>query len=230
MHKLFRFGALAAGAVAALTASQAFADDTYTAPSVMAVTATLVDSTGAAAGNVQLNQDADGTVQIVLDATKLPAGAHGIHLHAAGVCEGPAFTTAAAHVNPAGKKHGLNSPDGPHAGDLPQVDSTTVVRGYYTVTTSRISLTAGPVNISDADGTALVVHASADDQVTDATGNSGARIACAVLAAPATPVVPSAPATGSGFARDEDGSRAAYAGFAALTALAAGCLLLRRRA
>lgn len=227
---MIRLAVVAAGALTALTASFAFADDTYTAPSVMAVTATLVDGTGAAVGNVQLNQDADGTVQLVLDATKLPPGPHGIHLHAAGVCEGPAFTTAAAHFNPGNLKHGLTSPAGPHAGDLPQIDSTTVKLGYYTVTTTRISLTTGKASILDADGTALVIHAGADDQVTDPTGNSGARVACAVLAAPARPVVPGAPTTGNGLAQGDGGSRLAYVGFAALTALAAGWLLLRRRA
>ena len=35
--------------------------------------------------------------------------------------------------------------------------------------------------LRDADGSALVMHAKADDEVTDPSGNSGDRIACAVL-------------------------------------------------
>lgn len=215
---LYRILTMAAASAAAL-ASVVFA--TAEGPSVTTVTATLVDSTGVIVGNVQLNQDAAGVVSIVVDASKLPAGPHGVHLHATGKCEGPGFTSAGGHFNPAGKTHGLSSPTGPHAGDLAGIDTTTVQQGYYRTTTDRISLTGGPTSIFDADGSALVVHATADDQATDPTGNSGARIACAVLAppnaalaAPAAPrpAAPGPPNTGTGGNGDGGSSTALVAG------------------
>ncbi len=232
MNRLYRILTPVAASVAALLGVVAAAAD---GPSVATVTATLVDGTGAAIGNVQLNQDASGAVTIVLDASKLPAGPHGIHFHAAGKCEGPAFTTASSHFNPAAKTHGLDSPTGPHAGDLPQVDGATVSQGYYTSTTNRISLTGGATSIYDADGTALVIHAAADDQVTDPTGNSGARVACAVLAAPnpalaVPPVAPGPPNTGTGLEGESGSSTALVASIVlAAVALAGATLRLARR-
>ncbi len=228
MPRLYRIIATFAAATAALL-SVALA--TADGPSVATLTATLVDSTGAAIGNVQLNQDAAGTVTIVLDASKLPAGPHGIHFHATGKCEGPGFTTASGHFNPGGKTHGLASAGGPHAGDLDQIDTASVSQGYYTSTTTRVSLTGGATSIHDVDGTALVVHAAADDQVTDPTGNSGARIACAVLAVanPALakpPVAPGPPNTGTGVTGDSGSNTALVAGIA-LAALAVGGAGLR---
>lgn len=129
-----------------------------------------------------------------IDAAGLPAGAHGVHIHATGKCEGPAFLSSGGHFNPAAKKHGFDSPDGPHAGDLAQIPPSFTGTGTHLATTDRVSLTAGAISIEDADGSALVVHAAADDQVTDPTGNTGARIACAVIAA-AQPTTPTATAT-----------------------------------
>ncbi|MBI5948077.1 MAG: superoxide dismutase family protein [Chloroflexi bacterium] len=237
---------LAAAAVVALaaTVAPALADDpihtgpaVYTGPAVKTISAPLVDGTGASAGTVTLNQDAQGVVQVLVNAAGLPAGGHGVHIHAAGKCEGPAFTTAAGHFNPAGAKHGLDSADGPHAGDLPGIPASFTGTGTHTVTTNRISLTVGATSIDTAAGAALVVHAAADDQVTDPTGNSGARIACAVLvAAQAAPAAtasatPKPPATGSGFETDGSTSRdalfVAIAG--ALMAATAGYVVTRRR-
>lgn len=228
--------AAAAGAALALVALPAFAaDPTYSGTSVKSVTATLADTNGKPIGTVQLHQDANGVVLVRVDAAGLPAGAHGVHIHSVGVCEGPGFTTAGGHFNPAAKKHGLDSPDGPHAGDLAQIPASFTGTGTYTATTDRISLTGGPTSIEDADGTALVIHAAADDQVTDPTGNSGARIACAVLAAPqpATPAAtraPGPPATGSGLETNGAGTRAVGAAAAlAGLALALGTTAVTRR-
>jgi Cu-Zn family superoxide dismutase len=121
----------------------------------------------------------------VTAAGALAQGAHGIHFHAVGKCDGPDFTTAGGHFNPANKQHGLDNPNGPHAGDLPNftVGPSTASQGGYTftATTNMISLTPGPASIFDADGTALVIHAGMDDEKTDPAGNSGSRVACAVL-------------------------------------------------
>jgi superoxide dismutase, Cu-Zn family len=226
---------VAAAAICALAATPVLAiDPPYSGTAVESLTATLLDTSGAPIGTVQLHQDAAGVVLVRIDAAGLPAGAHGVHLHAAGVCEGPGFTSAGGHFNPASKKHGLESPEGPHAGDLTQIPGSFTGTGTHTATTNRVSLTPGTTTIKDADGTTLIVHASADDQVTDPTGNSGARVACSVLAAPmpATPVAatptraPGPPNTGTGVA-DGGGARLPLALGTVMLVLAAGALAVR---
>ena len=141
----------------------------------------LVNSSGQSIGSVRAWQTTGG-VTFRIDASALPHGVHGIHVHSVGRCDPPEFTSAGAHWNPASRKHGMNNPEGPHAGDLPNV--TVAANGVLgeTVTVTGASLTAtGPGALLDADGAALVLHAAADDYATDPSGNSGARIACAVI-------------------------------------------------
>ena len=86
-------------------------------------------------------------------------------------------------ANPAARKHGLDNPDGPHAGDLPNLTVAAGGAGDLDVVTNRVTLRPGPTSLLDADGSALVVHAGTDDQRTDPSGNSGARAACGVITA-----------------------------------------------
>ena len=143
----------------------------------------LINASGQQVGTVRAWQTAGG-VSFRVDATGLPHGVHGIHVHAVGRCEGPTFDSAGPHWNPSSRKHGINNPAGPHAGDLPNV--TVAANGVLgeTVTVSGANLgtiPGTPGSMLDADGAALVLHATADDYVTDPSGNSGARIACAVI-------------------------------------------------
>ena len=142
----------------------------------------LVNAQGQSIGSVRAWQTAGG-VTFRIDARGLPHGIHAVHIHAIGRCDPPDFVSAGAHWNPASRKHGMNNPQGPHAGDLPNV--TVAVNGILsdTVTLAGASLTGpGPAGVLlDADGAALVIHATADDYVTDPSGNSGARIACAII-------------------------------------------------
>lgn len=145
--------------------------------------AVMYNSSGAAIGTAQLWQDKNGVVNVEIASISLPAGPHGIHFHDTGKCEGPAFTTAGGHYNPMGMEHGLQNPRGPHAGDNPNITVPAGGVANVSFSTDRVSLTPGPRSLFDADGSALVVHAGADDQVTNPSGNSGARIACGVLRA-----------------------------------------------
>jgi Cu-Zn family superoxide dismutase len=122
-----------------------------------------------------------GGVRIVLEVKGLPAGAKGVHIHEVGTCEGPQFTTAGGHFNPAKKQHGLMNKQGPHAGDLPNIAIAPDGSGRLETTTDRITLGAGATSVFDADGSALVIHAAPDDFATDPTGNSGGRSACGVI-------------------------------------------------
>jgi Cu-Zn family superoxide dismutase len=204
------------------------ADPPYGGTAVQSVTATLVDPAGKQLGTVQLHQDAAGVVLVRVDAARIPAGAHGMHIHQTGRCEGPAFASAGGHFNPTNKKHGLDSPDGAHGGDLTQIPATFDGSGVHEATTARISLTGGVTALNDADGSSLIIHAGPDDQVTDPTGNSGGRIACAVLAAPTAAPLP--PATGTGLAPESGGRFAVFAGFAIIAAALAlaGVRIARR--
>ncbi len=135
---------------------------------------------GKALGHVVLTQGTDG-VKVALTYNGIPVGDHGIHFHAIGQCDAPDFTSAGAHFNPENKKHGLLSPDGPHAGDLPDLVVPASGAGLYNVTTNLLTLKDGPDALFGPYGASLVLTANPDDQKTDPNGNSGQRIACAVL-------------------------------------------------
>lgn len=111
----------------------------------------------------------------------MPTGTYGAHVHSTGRCDAPGFESAGAHWNPTNHQHGKDNPVGMHKGDLPNLVIGSNGRGLMEVTLPNASL-AGSVNpLMDADGAALVIHASADDYRTDPSGNSGSRIACGVL-------------------------------------------------
>lgn len=142
---------------------------------------TMRSSGGTDLGTLHLVQVAD-VVRISGALQGIPAGAHGIHFHEVGRCDAPDFTTAGGHFNPGGMKHGLVNAEGPHAGDLPAIAADFNGRAVVDALTMRVSLRPSePIGVFDADGTALVLHAASDDQRTDPSGNSGARIACGVV-------------------------------------------------
>lgn len=145
--------------------------------------AVFSDVNGATVGTAQLTQDAAGVVTIDIASLALPAGSHGIHFHEAGICQGgsTAFSTAGAHFNPVGREHGLENPNGPHAGDAPNVVIPASGVSAISFSTNRVSLTPGSISLFDNNGSSIVVHANPDDQRTQPSGNSGARIACGVV-------------------------------------------------
>lgn len=144
---------------------------------------TLESAAGEPRGTAILWQDPDNVVHVELHLSGLPPGEHGIHFHAVAKCEGgtTAFSTAGGHYNPIGREHGLKNPAGPHAGDAENI--VVEADGSYgkSFKTDRVSLTDGSTTLFDADGSAIVIHAGPDDQVSQPAGNSGARIACGTL-------------------------------------------------
>jgi Cu-Zn family superoxide dismutase len=142
--------------------------------------AELKDSTGKAVGSAMLTERGNG-VLISISVKGLPQGLHAVHVHAVGKCEGPDFTSAGGHFNPLNKKHGLKNPDGPHAGDLPDMYVNKDGVGHYEAFMESISLGSGETSVFDTDGSAVVVHATVDDNVTDPAGNSGDRIGCGIV-------------------------------------------------
>ena len=154
-------------------------------------TAQIEDAEGNNVGTAQFTEGAGGVV-VAVEARGLAPGEHGIHLHETGACDPPAFESAGGHINPAGAQHGLSNPQGPHAGDLPGLSVADDGTAAYQATTDRVTLSGGEGALLDDDGSAIVIHAAADDQATDPTGNSGDRVACGV----ATEAVASMPQTG----------------------------------
>jgi Cu-Zn family superoxide dismutase len=142
--------------------------------------AEIKDAGGRTVGTANLTQ-LGSAVRIVMQVRGLPAGVKGVHIHEVGKCEGPSFNSAGGHFNPGGRQHGALNPQGSHAGDLPNLTVAGDGTGRLETTTEQISLVTGPTALSDADGSALVIHAAPDDFQTDPTGNSGARIACGVI-------------------------------------------------
>jgi Cu-Zn family superoxide dismutase len=148
---------------------------------------TFVDAAGNTVGWVQLVEDTRGTVHVNVHVDGLTPGKHGIHIHSVAACA-PTFAAAGGHYNPLGHQHGLLNPSGAHAGDLPNLVVNLDGAGRLTGVTDGVTITAGPTTLFDdtpgAVGSAFIIHANEDDQLTDATnGNSGARIACAVVEA-----------------------------------------------
>ncbi|WP_227872011.1 superoxide dismutase family protein [Paenibacillus albus] len=141
----------------------------------------IVNSTGAEIGTATLTQNQD-SVRLHVEAKSLPPGIHGIHFHETGKCEGPKFTTAGSHLNPQTKEHGFNNPKGFHVGDLPNIQVAADGTVKVDIETKIVTLAPNqPNSLKKAGGTALVIHAQADDYKTDPSGNSGDRIACGVI-------------------------------------------------
>ncbi len=142
--------------------------------------ATLRNAKGERVGTATFTQTKDG-VRISVEAAGLPPGDHGIHVHATGKCEPPDFKSAGSHLNPSGRKHGLENPEGAHAGDLPNISVSKDGRARATFTAKGVTLGEGAASLFGPSGAALVVHADPDDGKSDPAGNSGARIVCGVI-------------------------------------------------
>lgn len=145
---------------------------------------TFINAEGAQGGTVTLTQG-DGAVSIQGEGMGLTEGEHGIHFHMTGDCDAStSFESAGDHFNPGDHQHGLENPEGAHAGDLPNVSASADGMAMIELSTDLISLTEGEEGyVFDEDGTALIIHADPDDQMTDPSGNSGDRVLCAVIEA-----------------------------------------------
>src|SRR5439155_22731608 len=106
---------------------------------------------------------------------------HAFHFHAVAKCEGPAFTSATGHFNPGQKKHGLQNPEGSHAGDMANFTAKANGTAKASFVNTQVTLGDGANSLFANGGTALMIHAKADDMKTDPAGNAGDRIACGVI-------------------------------------------------
>jgi Cu-Zn family superoxide dismutase len=151
-----------------------------TTPAKAKAHAALTTAAGAPAGKSWIETTPDG-LRLTVEAKDVPPGIHGIHIHTTGKCDAPDFQTAGGHWNPTARQHGHDNPQGAHRGDLPNITVGADGRGMISFALPGATLT-GDGGLFDADGAALVIHATADDLKTDPSGNSGGRIACGVFA------------------------------------------------
>jgi superoxide dismutase, Cu-Zn family len=146
-------------------------------------TAQLEDTEGNPVGNAEFVEDPYGvniTVNLLPGQNVAGPGPHGIHIHETGDIT-PDFEAAGEHFNPTGAEHGLQNPNGPHAGDLEDITVNEDGSASYQTVDDRVTLTGGSNALLDSDGSALVLHAGSDDQMTDPSGHSGSRVAAGVI-------------------------------------------------
>ena len=141
--------------------------------------ATLAPTAGnQASGTVAFVARGD-KVRVTAKVAGLAPGPHGFHIHEKGDCSAPDATSAGGHFNPTAKPHGEPTAADHHAGDMPMLTADAAGNATLEATIDTVTIGAGA---GDIVGRAVVIHKDPDDFKTQPTGNSGARVACGVIA------------------------------------------------
>lgn len=143
--------------------------------------AQLHNNKGIEIGNVTFSQKNNG-VEINVEVNDLPQGVYAFHIHENGICDAPDYKSCGGHFNPFERKHGFLNQEGPHAGDLPNIEINSNGKGHMRVMTSRVTLLRGEMSsLFKEGGTAVILHKGPDDYISDPAGHGGARIACGII-------------------------------------------------
>ena len=148
-------------------------------------TANVVADGGKAIGTVMLTEAPRGLL-IKVEVSGLTPGWHGMHVHMVGTCADAGFKASGGHVHEMGaatSAHGLLNPQETDLGDLPNLYAGADGHAAAEVFASHLSLGPTPdrLDVLDSDGSALIIHAAADDHQTQPIGGAGARVACAAI-------------------------------------------------
>ncbi len=144
-----------------------------------AAEASLVGADGSDKGTVTLTETPNG-ILLTARLKNLPEGVHGFHIHETGACT-PDFGAAGGHLAGGAAAHGFLAEGGPHAGDMPNVHVPASGALTIEVFNPRVSFDSGEGALFDGDGSAIVIHAGADDYESQPSGDAGGRIACGVI-------------------------------------------------
>jgi len=143
----------------------------------------IKNANGGVIGNIELVDLGKKGTKVSIALSGLEEGSRAMHFHEFGKCEGPDFKSAGGHYNPTGAAHGMKMDDGPHAGDMMNIMVGADGSGSLELINDNVSITSnGPLPaLMDADGSALIIHAKADDYVSQPSGAAGPRIGCVVI-------------------------------------------------
>ncbi|WP_371196257.1 superoxide dismutase family protein [Glaciecola sp. SC05] len=170
--------------LAACSPSTPYETSTSSAPDSTSIERDILTASGDVLGTLSLVDLGEEGTQVTVSISGLEgAGTHAMHFHEFGLCEAPGFTSSGGHKNPMNMDHGKMSPNGPHAGDMMNIEVGSDGTGSLTVINEFVSINGdhGLPALLDDDGTALIIHEKADDYITQPTGAAGGRIGCTVI-------------------------------------------------
>jgi len=148
----------------------------------------MIDNKGQEQGIVKLSETKAGVLLSLNISGLTPNGQHGFHVHQTGKCTPlDSFKNAGGHFNPDATTHGIMNGHDHHAGDMPNLlpnDKGVIKAHVLNKKTTLLPETSkdGRYSLFDADGSALIVHESADDHLSQPSGAAGKRILCGVIA------------------------------------------------
>lgn len=147
------------------------------------ITVELKGPKGEDLGKAVVQEGARG-VLVRVEAKGLTPGWHGLHFHEKADCSTADFKSAGGHVHDVAQVvHGFLAAGSNDAGDLPNIfaGADGVAKADVFTTFVELGKSHSRPSLLDADGSAIVIHAKADDYASQPIGGAGDRVACGVI-------------------------------------------------